>query len=231
MTESILYKTVIYCRLSLDDGSLEKSGSIQTQKMMLEKYCRDNNFTIKEVYIDDGYLGLNFERSDFQRLMQDIKLEKIGVVITKDLSRLGRDYIKIGLTGLITEVASVPLMFLVTFLIIIILPILLLIIFIGINNLEWYYIYNDHIEARNLYGIKNTVFYDNVSFIEEVKINLTTRGMKKEFYIFNDGRKNNNNIFDNNSCYNTKKLNFRIYKTKELEKYIVNILKFNINVE
>ena len=84
MTESILYKTVIYCRLSLDDGSLEKSGSIQTQKMMLEKYCRDNNFTIKEVYIDDGYLGLNFERSDFQRLMQDIKLGKIGVVITKD---------------------------------------------------------------------------------------------------------------------------------------------------
>ena len=115
MTESILYKTVIYCRLSLDDGSLEKSGSIQTQKMMLEKYCRDNNFTIKEVYIDDGYLGLNFERSDFQRLMQDIKLGKIGVVITKDLSRLGRDYIKIGLTGLITEVASVPLMLLGTF--------------------------------------------------------------------------------------------------------------------
>lgn len=115
MTESILYKTVIYCRLSLDDGSLEKSGSIQTQKMMLEKYCRDNNFTIKEVYIDDGYLGLNFERSDFQRLMQDIKLGKIGVVITEDLSRLGRDYIKIGLTGLITEVASVPLMLLGTF--------------------------------------------------------------------------------------------------------------------
>ena len=55
MIESILYKTAIYCRLSLDDGSLGESGSIQTQKMMLEKYCRDNNFTIKEVYIDDGY--------------------------------------------------------------------------------------------------------------------------------------------------------------------------------
>ena len=47
--EAILYKTAIYCRLSLDDGSLGESGSIQTQKMMLEKYCRDNNFTIKEV--------------------------------------------------------------------------------------------------------------------------------------------------------------------------------------
>ena len=50
MIESILYKTAIYCRLSFDDGSLGESGSIQTPKMMLEKYCRDNNFTIKEVY-------------------------------------------------------------------------------------------------------------------------------------------------------------------------------------
>ena len=61
MIESILYKTAIYCRLSLDDGSLGESGSIQTQKMMLEKHCRDNNFTIKEVYIgntlDIYYLG------------------------------------------------------------------------------------------------------------------------------------------------------------------------------
>ena len=60
MIESILYKTSIYCRLSLDDGSLGKSGSIQTLKMMLEKYFCDNHFTIKEVYIDDGYSELNF---------------------------------------------------------------------------------------------------------------------------------------------------------------------------
>jgi len=46
MIESILYKTAIYCRLSLDDGSLEESGSIQTQKMMLEKLYLDNNFVI-----------------------------------------------------------------------------------------------------------------------------------------------------------------------------------------
>ena len=65
MIESILYKTAVYCRLSLDDGSLGGSGSIQAQKMMLEKYCRDNNFTIKEVYIDDGYSGLNFDRLTF----------------------------------------------------------------------------------------------------------------------------------------------------------------------
>lgn len=73
MIESILYKTVIYCRLSLDDGSLWESGSIQTQKMILEKYCRDNNFTIKEVYIDDGYSGLNFDRPAFKRLIADIE--------------------------------------------------------------------------------------------------------------------------------------------------------------
>lgn len=94
MIESILYKTAIYCRLSLDDGSLGESGSIQTQKMMLEKYCRDNNFTIKEVYIDDGYSGLNFDRPAFKRLMQDISEGKINLVLTKDLSRLGRNHIQ-----------------------------------------------------------------------------------------------------------------------------------------
>lgn len=100
MIESILYKTAIYCRLSLDDGSLGESGSIQTQKMMLEKYCRDNNFTIKEVYIDDGYSGLNFDRPAFKRLTADIESGNINLVITKDLSRLGRDYLQ---TGYYTE--------------------------------------------------------------------------------------------------------------------------------
>lgn len=51
MIESILYKTVIYCRLSLDDGSLGESGSIQTQKMMLEKLSLDNNFVIRKIRI------------------------------------------------------------------------------------------------------------------------------------------------------------------------------------
>lgn len=68
--------------------------------MMLEKYCRDNNFTNKEVYIDDGYLGLNFDRPAFKRLIADIESGKINLVITKDLSRLGRDYLQ---TGYYTE--------------------------------------------------------------------------------------------------------------------------------
>jgi DNA invertase Pin-like site-specific DNA recombinase len=87
MIESILYKTAIYCRLSLDDGSLGESGSIQTQKMMLEKYCKDNNYTIKEIYIDDGVSDLTFDREGFKRMLKDIELSKINMVITKDLSR------------------------------------------------------------------------------------------------------------------------------------------------
>ena len=66
LKDNKIYNTALYCRLSLDDGSVGESGSIQTQKMILEKYCRDNNFTIKEVYIDDGYSGLNFDRPAFK---------------------------------------------------------------------------------------------------------------------------------------------------------------------
>ena len=101
MIESVFYNVGIYCRLSLDDGSVGESGSIQTQKMMLEKYCKDNNYTIKEIYIDDGVSGLTFERSGFQRMLKDIEAGKINMVITKDLSRLGRDYLQ---TGYYTEI-------------------------------------------------------------------------------------------------------------------------------
>lgn len=65
MIESVFYSALIYCRLSLDDGTVGESGSIQTQKMMLEKYCKDNHYTIKEIYIDDGVSGLTFNRNGF----------------------------------------------------------------------------------------------------------------------------------------------------------------------
>lgn len=107
-------------------------------------------------------------------------------------------------------------------------PILLLTIVIGSFYLEWYYIYYDHIEVRNVYGIKNTVYFCNVSYVEKININLTTRGMKKTFYIFNDGRKNNNNMFDINSCYNNKRINLRIYQTNNLDNYILNVLKLKV---
>ncbi len=95
------YNTGIYCRLSQDDGSQKDSSSIQTQKMMLEKYCNEQGFKISDIYIDDGYSGLNFNRPSFQRLLKDIEQGNINLVITKDLSRLGRDYIQ---TGYYTEI-------------------------------------------------------------------------------------------------------------------------------
>ncbi len=101
MKQKELHKTAIYCRLSLDDGSVGDSSSIQTQKMLLEKYSKDNGYEIYDYYIDDGYSGLNYNRPNFQRMLQDIENGKIDLVITKDLSRLGRDYI---MTGYYTEI-------------------------------------------------------------------------------------------------------------------------------
>lgn len=96
-----LYKVAIYCRLSQDDGQEGDSSSIQTQKLMLEKFANDNGFIIHDFYVDDGYSGLNFDRPDFQRMLNDIDAGKVNMVITKDLSRLGRDYI---MTGYYTEI-------------------------------------------------------------------------------------------------------------------------------
>ena len=94
MKQNKLYNTAIYCRLSLDDGNEGDSSSIKIQKMMLEKYALEHGFTIYDYYIDDGYSGLNFERSAFKKMMQDISDGKINLVITKDLSRLGRNHIQ-----------------------------------------------------------------------------------------------------------------------------------------
>lgn len=96
-----LYKTAIYCRLSQDDKMEGDSSSIQTQKMMLENYANENGYIIKDFYVDDGYSGLNFNRPAFQRMLNDIDEGKINLVLTKDLSRLGRDYI---MTGYYTEI-------------------------------------------------------------------------------------------------------------------------------
>ena len=96
-----IYKAAIYCRLSQDDGQEGDASSIQTQKLMLEKFANDNGFIIHDFYVDDGYSGLNFDRPDFQRMLNDIDAGKVNMVITKDLSRLGRDYI---MTGYYTEI-------------------------------------------------------------------------------------------------------------------------------
>lgn len=87
----------LYLRLSQEDGERwGESQSISNQRTFLSQYCRQNGFTVSACYIDDGYTGTNFNRPGFQKLIQDIEQGKVKTVITKDLSRLGRDYIETG---------------------------------------------------------------------------------------------------------------------------------------
>lgn len=88
--------TAIYCRLSVDDKDNNESNSIINQKNILIKYCKEHKFNIHKIYIDDGYSGTNFNRPGYIEMKNDIELGLINVVITKDLSRLGRDYIEVG---------------------------------------------------------------------------------------------------------------------------------------
>lgn len=96
-----IYNTALYLRLSRDDELQGESGSIQTQRMMLRQYASEHGLTVVEEYIDDGWSGTNFDRPGFQRMIDDIEEGKINCVVTKDLSRLGRNYI---LTGQYTEI-------------------------------------------------------------------------------------------------------------------------------
>ena len=87
----------IYLRLSRDDqnGGAE-SMSISNQRDMLMEYCEERRWKVYDIYVDDGFTGTNFERPGFQRMIEDIKEGYIGVVLTKDLSRLGRNYVMTG---------------------------------------------------------------------------------------------------------------------------------------
>jgi len=86
-----LNAAALYCRLSRDDGGDAESNSIQTQRMMLQKHAKDHGFPVFGEYIDDGVSGVTFERPSFKRMIADIEDGKIGIVLCKDLSRLGRN--------------------------------------------------------------------------------------------------------------------------------------------
>ncbi|MFU0825961.1 MAG: Recombinase [Lachnoclostridium sp.] len=88
--------TALYCRLSRDDELQGDSNSIKNQKTILQKYADNNGFTNTEFFVDDGYSGTNFDRPDWQRLISQVEEGRIGTVIVKDMSRLGRDYLKVG---------------------------------------------------------------------------------------------------------------------------------------
>ena len=86
----------MYIRLSREDGDKQESESIGNQRKILQRYVKENNLTLIKEYIDDGVSGTTFNRPGFNELLQDIENKSINMVITKDLSRLGRDYIKTG---------------------------------------------------------------------------------------------------------------------------------------
>ncbi len=93
MTDKI---TALYCRLSQDDMLQGESNSITNQKNILQSYSNANGFKNTKFYVDDGFSGTTFDRPDFKRMIEDMENGKIGIIITKDLSRLGRDYLKTG---------------------------------------------------------------------------------------------------------------------------------------
>ena len=90
------YKAALYMRLSKDDDGTSESASITTQRKMLRSYAADQGFQVFDEYVDDGWSGTNFDRPDFKRMIADIEAGKVNLVLTKDLSRLGRDYIAAG---------------------------------------------------------------------------------------------------------------------------------------
>ena len=90
------YVAGLYCRLSKDDGNSVESMSIWSQKVMLKQYAESNSIAIYDYYVDDGFSGTNFERPSFKKMITDIENGKINCVITKDLSRLGRNYLQSG---------------------------------------------------------------------------------------------------------------------------------------
>lgn len=89
--------TALYCRLSRDDELQGDSNSIKNQKAMLQKYADDNGFKSTALFVDAGYSGTTFDSPGWNRLMKLVDDGKVGTIIVKDMSRLGRDYLKVGM--------------------------------------------------------------------------------------------------------------------------------------
>ena len=88
--------TALYCRLSQEDLQAGESGSIQHQKMILQRYAEEHHFLNTQFFVDDGFSGVSFEREGLQSMLQEVEAGRVATVITKDLSRLGRNYLKTG---------------------------------------------------------------------------------------------------------------------------------------
>ena len=90
------YHAALYIRLSKEDESEGPSESVNNQRSLLNDFVQQHRLRVYDTYIDDGWSGTNFDRPNFQRMIADIEAKKVNMVITKDLSRLGRDYILTG---------------------------------------------------------------------------------------------------------------------------------------
>lgn len=88
--------TALYARLSQEDALDGDSNSIVNQKAVLSKYASDNGFTNPVFFIDDGVSGVTFDRPNFNRMITEVEARNVATVIVKDMSRLGRDYLKVG---------------------------------------------------------------------------------------------------------------------------------------
>ena len=91
------YNVGIYCRLSNDDENEGDSNSIQHQIEILTKYCKDHAISRYQIYKDDGFSGTNFKRPGFLDMIGDIEAGLVNMVIVKDMSRFGRNYLEVGL--------------------------------------------------------------------------------------------------------------------------------------
>ena len=90
------YRAALYIRLSKEDEGEGPSQSVTNQRSLLEEFVREHHLQIYDTYIDDGWSGTSFDRPAFRRMVADIEAKRVNLVITKDLSRLGRDYIMTG---------------------------------------------------------------------------------------------------------------------------------------
>lgn len=97
LTPLVAVWVAFYCRLSRDDDNQGDSNSIQHQKQILEKYARDHNIEHYKFYVDDGYSGTNFNRPGFKEMLADIDAGRISMVVVKDMSRFGRNYLEVGM--------------------------------------------------------------------------------------------------------------------------------------
>lgn len=88
-----IYNTALYLRLSRDDETYGDSVSIETQRTILQQYAKEQGLHVVGEYVDDGWSGTNFERPDFQRMMDDMEAGKVNCIVTKDLSRFGREHV------------------------------------------------------------------------------------------------------------------------------------------